>query len=77
MGRDGRAVVVDVRIQCLEDELRFLEPLPVDVVKREVGILQRLAAHAVAQDITDKHRTARPHESDLGHFRPFDCCLAV
>ena len=68
MSGDRRPVVVDVGVQRFEDELRLLEPFAVDVVQREVGILQRFAAHAVADDVAGEYRAAGSHECDFRHL---------
>ena len=68
VGGDRRPVVVDVGIQRLEDEFRLFEPFAVDVVQREVGILQRFAAHAVADDVAGEYRAACSHECDFRHL---------
>ena len=67
MRRDGRAISIDVVIEHIEQKSRLLKTLCVNVVKRNVRILQRFPAHAVAQNVLGENGTARTHKCDFRH----------
>ncbi|OPZ10311.1 MAG: hypothetical protein BWZ10_02411 [candidate division BRC1 bacterium ADurb.BinA364] len=67
IGGDFRAAFVDVFVQRLKHHRRFLEPLGVDIVERELAVAQGGSQQTVAHDVLGEDRAAGPHEGDFGH----------
>ncbi len=75
MGGDRGAPLVDVGVEAVEHLLRFAQADGVGVVQGEVGVVERLAEHSIAENILSKNGASGTHKRDFWHGRvSFELC---